>query len=114
MFTFQRISSRPAETWTITLAEGVVTDAPKRFGKPLKFNGRTKGQGPSRFHDIGVLMAIDGGDGDTEFLLACRDGLTSLERGTLMVELEMLLGKSVHRNGAEETRGWFIHDALGP
>lgn len=113
MFTFHRLHARPAEIWSIALADGVLAGAAKRFGKAVRFNARPQGAGPSRFHEVGVLVAFEGDGGDVEFVLACRDGLTENEKRTLYVELEMLLGREAYRVGSDEVRGWFLHDALG-
>ncbi len=81
MFTFHRTESRPAEIWNIIVAEGSLQDAESRFGSALRFNAREpdEGQGPNSFHKIGVLVAFEVKNGDVEFLLACKDGLTDAE-----------------------------------
>lgn len=113
MFTFSRLTTRPAESWSITLAEGIVPDATKRFGRAVRLNGRPPGAGPTHFHEIGVLVAFEAHKGDMDFLLACRHGLTDEEKKTLYVELEMLLGRSVYRIGTPRVRGWFHHEVIG-
>lgn len=104
IFTFSRLTTRPAESWSITLAEGIVPGAAKRFGRAVRLNGRPPSAGPTYFHEIGVLVAFEAHKGDVDFLLACRHGLTDEEKKTLYVELEMLLGRSVYRIGTPRAR----------
>jgi hypothetical protein len=113
MFTFHRTSSGPAEVWAIIAAEGTLSQAETRFGEAAQYNAREGNQGPSRFHEIGTLCAITRGE-DVEFLLGCKHGLTEAEKGTLFVELEMLLGQHVYAWGSKEQPGWFMHETLGP
>lgn len=113
MFTFHRLHSQPAEIWSIALAEGVAAGARRRLGKAVRFNARDRDAGLSHFHEVGVVVAFETANGDVEFIVACRDGLTEPEKRTLFVELEMLLGREVYRTGSEEVRGWFLVDSLG-
>lgn len=114
MFTFNRTHSGPAEVWTITVAAKALPDAASRFGTPLRNNARDSSgeERPSHFHEVGIVVALEMGVDETEFLLACKEGLTEAEKRTLLVELEMLLGRQVYGWGAEESRGFFLHDSL--
>ena len=114
MFTFQRISSGPAEVWEILVAKDSAPKADERFGKTLRYNARRRrNEGPSQFHQVGVMCAISRGD-EVEFLLSCKAGLSEKEERTLLVELELLLGREVYATGSEKEQGWFLHDTLKP
>lgn len=113
MFTFRRTSHEPAEVWTIAIAAGSLPGAEARFGPAARANARNgEDEGPSHFHEIGVVIAFEQAHGETQFLLACKDGLSDDEKNTMRVELEMLLGREVYGWDNEEAAGWFLHDTL--
>lgn len=113
MFTFRRTESKPAEVWTIAAAEGALPDAEARFGAAARYNAReAEEEGPSNFHELGVIVAFETSAGVTEFVLACKDGLSEREKNTLFVEFEMLLGRHCYGGRGDEQKGWFVHDTL--
>ncbi|MFA4918281.1 MAG: hypothetical protein WC581_03405 [Thermodesulfovibrionales bacterium] len=109
MFNFCRVDEGTSEIWEIVLAEDVSADFTERFGLALRFTHREE----SKYHQMGYLAVIPSGTEETsKILLCCKGRLTENEKRKLYEEMELLLGKSVYKGGAEEAEGWFLYDEL--
>ena len=113
MFTFYRTRTGSAEAFDILVAQNSLPDSNKRFGTALTY---TRQDAP--FHAIGTLVLIHPGNETTstaknnvEVFLAAKQ-LSEDERTRLIIEIELLTGKSVWKIGREDANGWYLHDEL--
>lgn len=106
VFIFYRTRSGSTEVFDILLPEGAAEKSAERFPEGVRYNARS-----DRYQKVGLLVLMRDGKSD-EYVLCVESALFTNEYETLVREIELLVGRDVHKMGADPVTGRYVHDIL--